>query len=350
MTSWQLNKNELVNEEVLQIKIENAEDKPAATAPPTAASSSSPQKEKKEDDKTEEDSGAPAALSGGTALDFNAHDDNLFVVGTDDGALLKYNKTHTAQPLFQYEGHQMAVYSVKWNAFHPSIFLTSSADWSVKLWEHGTKHPVMSWEWNEPVSHVAWAPYSSTVFAVAVNDGKVYVYDLSTQKHKEMACQPLADGAKPTFVAFNPHDPVLAVGDDLGNVTIYKLSTNLRKSLSDPHKNNFDLIDPLKQIDDLDKLVFIQQGTAVISLGDMQAGRPKLRLRHKGHLNAPSADALAAAATDSKDSKDKPPGDKNAPASPRRALSPRKGARPGSATKGLASVRKVPPTPSSRKS
>jgi hypothetical protein len=29
-------------------------------------------------------------------------------------------------------GHHMAVYAVKWNPFHPRLFLSCSADWTVK--------------------------------------------------------------------------------------------------------------------------------------------------------------------------------------------------------------------------
>ena len=34
------------------------------------------------------------------------------------------------------QAHHMAVYSVKWNHFHPKIFISCSADWTVKIWDH----------------------------------------------------------------------------------------------------------------------------------------------------------------------------------------------------------------------
>ena len=35
-----------------------------------------------------------------------------------------------------FQAHHMAVYSVKWNHFHPKIFISCSADWTVKIWDH----------------------------------------------------------------------------------------------------------------------------------------------------------------------------------------------------------------------
>ena len=33
----------------------------------------------------------------------------------------------------------MAVYAVRWNPFHPKVFMTCSADWTVKIWDHTSK-------------------------------------------------------------------------------------------------------------------------------------------------------------------------------------------------------------------
>jgi hypothetical protein len=41
------------------------------------------------------------------------------------------------------------------------------------------------------VGDVAWAPYSSTVFAVVTLDGKVFVYDISINKYSPICNQVL---------------------------------------------------------------------------------------------------------------------------------------------------------------
>lgn len=70
----------------------------------------------------------------------------------------------------------MGVYAVKYNPFSPSTFVSASADWSLRLWDHNQSKPVMTFDLNSPVGDVAWAPYSSTVFAAASSDGKVRGY------------------------------------------------------------------------------------------------------------------------------------------------------------------------------
>jgi dynein intermediate chain 1 len=127
----------------------------------------------------------------------------------------------------------MAIYSVKWNKFHPGVFLSCSADWTVKLWEVKTRKPIMIFDLNTSVGDVAWSPFSSTVFATITTDGRVRVYDLNVNKHEpigEYRVQSRGPNKpKLTNICFNPVEPIICVGDDKGTVSILKLSANLRK-------------------------------------------------------------------------------------------------------------------------
>ena len=84
---------------------------------------------------------------------------------------------------------------------------------------------------NSAVGDVAWAPYSSTVFAAVTADGKAHVYDLNVNKHEAICVQTVVQKKKTklTHVAFNPRFYILIVGDDRGHITSVKLSPNLRK-------------------------------------------------------------------------------------------------------------------------
>ena len=73
-------------------------------------------------------------------------------------------------------GHDMTVYAVKWNNIHQRIFLSASADWTLKLWEGDNPRPVMSFDLNNPVGDAAWSPHSATVFAAVTDDGKVVTH------------------------------------------------------------------------------------------------------------------------------------------------------------------------------
>eukprot|EP00667_Euglena_gracilis_P005931 EG_transcript_5976 len=170
-----------------------------------------------------------AGLSGGTCFDFSRFQDGIYVVGTEEGKIRKCSRAYNSQYLYSYDGHSMPIYSIQWNKFHPNVFLTASADWTVKVWEQNTKKPLMSFDLGSSVGEVCWAPYSSTVFAAVTADGKVHVYDLNENKHEPMCDQLVVRKAKLTRICFNPKSPVLLVGDDRGTVLSLKLSPNLRK-------------------------------------------------------------------------------------------------------------------------
>merc|ERR1711968_424749 len=109
-------------------------------------------------------------LAGGCCFDFNRKSEHLFIVGTEEGLIHKCSKAYSGQYLETYEGHHMAVYSCKWNPFHQNIFLSCSADWTVKLWDHGSPYPIMSFDLGNAIGDVAWAPFSSTIFAAVTSD------------------------------------------------------------------------------------------------------------------------------------------------------------------------------------
>ena len=83
---------------------------------------------------------------------------------------------------------------------HPKVFLSASADWTVKLWDHNSGKPVISFDLNNSVGDVCWAPYSATTFAAVTSDGKVHVYDLNENKHEPMCEQKIVRKAKLTKV------------------------------------------------------------------------------------------------------------------------------------------------------
>eukprot|EP00937_MAST-01D_sp_MAST-1D-sp2_P007614 g7614.t1 len=209
VANWIMSKNELKMEPVMQLKLVTTM-------------------------KDDPEDASLSGLAGGCCFDFNKTSEHLFVVGTEEGKIHKCSKAYSGQYLETYEGHHMAIYAVKWNPYHPRVFLSCSADWTVKLWDHNIPTPIMSFDLGNAVGDVSWAPYSSTVFAAVTSDGKVHVYDLAINKHEPLCEQKVVKRAKLTHVAFNNRDPVLLVGDDRGGVNSLKLSPNLRIIATNP--------------------------------------------------------------------------------------------------------------------
>lgn len=202
--NWSMSKNELKMEPVMQLKLFNSV-------------------------KDEPDETTLSGLAGGCCFDFNEKQEHLFVVGTEEGNIHKCSKAYSGQYLQTYEGHHMAVYAVKWNPFHESIFLSCSADWTVKVWDHNLSYPIMSFDLGNAVGDVSWSPYSSTVFSAVTSDGKVHVFDLAENKNEALCEQKVVKRARLTHTRFNSRDYILIVGDDRGGVNSLKLSPNLRK-------------------------------------------------------------------------------------------------------------------------
>eukprot|EP00658_Telonema_sp_P-2_P076548 TRINITY_DN6722_c0_g1_i2.p1 TRINITY_DN6722_c0_g1~~TRINITY_DN6722_c0_g1_i2.p1 ORF type:complete len:650 (-),score=214.82 TRINITY_DN6722_c0_g1_i2:158-2107(-) len=179
-------------------------------------------------DRDDEDTSL-TGLAGGTCLDFNPYSAHLFVLGTEEGKIHKCSKAYNSQYLETYEDHHMSIYAVKWNPFVEHVFMSASADWTVKIWDHRCKASMMSFDLNNAVGDVGWAPFSSTVFVAVTADGKVNVFDLNENKHEPLCDQKAVKKSKLTHVVFNPQEPIILVGDDKGWISCLKLSPNLRK-------------------------------------------------------------------------------------------------------------------------
>ncbi|KAM9801442.1 dynein intermediate chain 2, ciliary-like [Neosynchiropus ocellatus] len=166
----------------------------------------------------------------GTSFDFHKEIDNFFLVGTEEGKIHMCSKMYSSQFLETFEAHTMPVDTIKWNTYHPKVFISCSSDWTIKVWDYTINTPMLTFDLGSAVANVAWAPYSSTVFAAVSIDGKVTVYDLGINKYDPICQQQVvAKKIKLTSIEFNPEEPLIIVGDDRSYVTSLKLSPNLRK-------------------------------------------------------------------------------------------------------------------------
>lgn len=170
-----------------------------------------------------------SGLASGCCFDFNRRHEDLFLVGTEEGSIYKCSKSYSGQYIESYKGHHMAVYAVSWNPFHEDIFISCSADWTVKLWNHEHCYPLINFDLGNSVGDVAWSPYSSTSFAAVTSDGKVHIYDLHENRKDPLCAQKIVKRAKLTKVRFNHNEYLLIVGDDRAGVNSFKLSPNLRR-------------------------------------------------------------------------------------------------------------------------
>ncbi len=100
-------------------------------------------------------------------------------------------QAYSSEYLRTYPGHSMAVYSVRWNRLHPSVFLSASVDWSLRIWDaqRAGGGAVMAFDLGDAVGDAAWAPYSATVAAAVTDDGRVHVFDLAVNRLAPLCSQ-----------------------------------------------------------------------------------------------------------------------------------------------------------------
>ena len=208
VTNWTLMKNKLEAEEVIKLRLVVDESKGLT-------------ENKKES--------FMYGLAGGMCFDFNKYQTHLFLVGTEEGKIHLCSKAYSGQYLETYEGHYHGVYAVKWNHYHPRVFLSCSADWTIKLWDMQITRPIMTFDLQNAVGDIEWAPYSSTVFAACTYEGRLFVWDLHQQKHTHLCEHRAMKQAYGLHVAFNSEDPILLVGDHRGGVNSFKLSQSLHR-------------------------------------------------------------------------------------------------------------------------
>ncbi|KAF4645905.1 WD domain, G-beta repeat-containing protein [Toxoplasma gondii] len=201
VTSWTLMKNKLESEEVALLKLDYSQ----LTSPRDSAEAT-----------------ALVGSAGGTCFDFHPSQSHVFIVGTTEGVIFKCSKNYSGQYLQTYLGHDMSITGVEWNPFHPRVFISSSSDWTVKIWEESLTSPVLTFDFEMAVGDVRWAPSSSTMFAAATADGTVHVYDLAVNRRKQISSFKVSPGAALTALRFGA-DGILLAAQEGGNIAALKL-------------------------------------------------------------------------------------------------------------------------------
>ena len=129
------------------------------------------------------------STDGGQALAFKPDDDSKYLVGTDLGMVYYCTTEYSSEFLATFHAHNTPIYTIMWNIYIPTIFITSAAEWIIKIWDINFPCPLLMFDFLGPVGDVSWAPYSSTVFAGVAVDGKVHVYDLHINKYTPICVQ-----------------------------------------------------------------------------------------------------------------------------------------------------------------
>lgn len=174
-----------------------------------------------------------------TCMSFHPSDYNNFLVGGEEGTVHSACR-HGSKTgiLTSFEGHQGLVTSVDYRptdtqAGYSHLFLTSSIDWTVKLWDTKESEPIHSFESNgDYIYDVKWSPNNPALFATADGDGRVDIWNLANDSELPTASTYIetmssADSKiiQPSLnkLIWTPSGNQVVVGDDVGRIHVYDI-------------------------------------------------------------------------------------------------------------------------------
>ncbi|XP_035918801.1 cytoplasmic dynein 1 intermediate chain isoform X8 [Anopheles stephensi] len=169
-----------------------------------------------------------------TCMAFPHNEVNNFVLGGEDGYVYSASRHGNRSGIGEtYEKHLGPVtgISAHHNQSSPDfghLFLTSSIDWTIKLWSLKDNKPLYSFEDNSDyVTDVAWSPIHPALFAGVDGSGRLDLWNLN--QDTEVPTASITVDGQPALnrVSWTPSGLHVTVGDEAGRIYVYDVADNL---------------------------------------------------------------------------------------------------------------------------
>mmetsp|Transcript_1059 Transcript_1059/g.1511 ORF Transcript_1059/g.1511 Transcript_1059/m.1511 type:complete len:210 (-) Transcript_1059:202-831(-) len=161
-------------------------------------------------------------LTSGMAFDFSKRDERVYISATEDGWIHKCSTSYNEQFLESYQGHMGPVYRVRFSPFKPEMFLSASADWTIRMWHDGRQSSLLTFQsGSHEVNDVQWCPTNSTVFGCVTNSGRLEIWDFSLSTVKPV--MHVRSRSELSCLLFSPTCPVVVCAGKDGKVRCYRI-------------------------------------------------------------------------------------------------------------------------------
>ncbi|ORX59582.1 WD40 repeat-like protein [Hesseltinella vesiculosa] len=192
-----------------------------------------------------------------TTIGFPDNETSLFLVGTEEGNVYqasRYDSAGSKAGINQYDtyrGHYGAVTGLN---FHPlfgpvdfsDLFLTSSVDWTVKLWRAKSASksstqatnitPLYSFEHSDDyVYDVKWSPSHPAIFGSVDGNGQFDLWNLNVNTEEPMVSTPIGSGKALNKLAWDKEGRKTGLGCSDGRVYVYDIGEMARPKPDDWH-------------------------------------------------------------------------------------------------------------------
>uniref|UniRef100_A0A8C1ETT8 Dynein cytoplasmic 1 intermediate chain 1 n=1 Tax=Cyprinus carpio carpio TaxID=630221 RepID=A0A8C1ETT8_CYPCA len=180
----------------------------------------------------------PVAVTG---MAFPTGDVNNYIVGSEEGTVYTASRHGSKAGICEmFEGHQGPVTGISCHsAVGPvdfsHLFVTSSFDWTVKLWSTKQNKPLYSFEDNaDYVYDVMWSPVHPSLFAAVDGMGRLDLWNLNNDTEVPTASVTIEGAPALNRVRWAAGGKEVAVGDSEGRVWIYDVG-----ELAVPHSEDW---------------------------------------------------------------------------------------------------------------
>ncbi|KAG1652962.1 Cytoplasmic dynein 1 intermediate chain 2 [Nymphon striatum] len=175
-----------------------------------------------------------------TSLSFPPGDVNNFAIGSEEGSVYTACRHGSkAGILDSFEGHQgpvtgIDIHNSQGQIDFSHLFLTSSFDWTIKLWSLKENKYLYSFEDNgDYVYDVSWSPIHPALFAAVDGMGRIDLWNLNNDTEVPTAGV-IVDGAPAlNRVTWTPSGHQVAAGDDYGRIWVHDVGEQLAVPRSD---------------------------------------------------------------------------------------------------------------------
>lgn len=175
-----------------------------------------------------------------TCMTFPHNDVNNFVVGSEDGSVYTASRHGSKAGINEaFEAHQGPVtgidcHQVQGRLDFSHLFLSSSFDWTIKLWSLKHSTPIHSFEDNSDyVYDVQWSPVHPALFATVDGMGRLDLWNLNEDTEVPTTSATLDGQTAINRLRWNHSGHQIAVGDDEGKVWIYDVGESLAQPRGD---------------------------------------------------------------------------------------------------------------------
>jgi dynein intermediate chain len=178
-----------------------------------------------------------------TAMSFPESESNNLCIGAEDGTVFQA-QIHGGKAgiVAEYPSHHAPVTSMH---HHPHNFghaqgledllLTSSVDWSCKLWSHKlSDKPLLSFEQaHDYIYDARWSPTHPALFATADGSGHLDLWNLNQDTEIATVRTVVEEDRSLSTARWSTDGRKVAVGDSIGNAYIYDVKLEVANPRSD---------------------------------------------------------------------------------------------------------------------